>query len=130
MKHHQTFIAIVLTAIALLAGPGVIAADESANGPAVYLLLNEKDQDSGCQSNYSIYESSKAKLPKGTKTARLDVNDKKNEPIFKKYDVRILPTVLFINKSGKVAKQIVGEGPEIEKQLKDAFQKSGELLGK
>lgn len=130
MKNHQTFIAIVLTAFAMLAGPGLIAADVAASGPTVYLLLNEKDQDSGCQSLYSIYESSKTSLPKGIKTARLDVNDKKNEALFKKFDVRILPTVLFVNKNGKVTKKLVGEGPEIEKELKDAFQKSGELLGK
>lgn len=130
MKTHRTFIAIVLTAFALLTGYGLVAETESASGPAVYLFLNEKDQDSGCKSLYSIYETSRGQLPKGTKTERLDVNDKKNEPLFKKYDVRILPTVLFVKKGGKVTKQVVGEGAEIEQQLKAAFYKASELLGK
>ena len=125
----QIIIANVLFALAMIMAHGVLAAGSSV-GPAVYLFLNEKDQDSGCKYLYSIYEGSKAGLPKGVKTARLDVNDTKNEPLFKRFDVRILPTVLFVNGKGEATKKIFGEGADTEKQLKAAFQKANEFVGK
>lgn len=128
MEQHKTIIALLIGAFLLITSWEVLAEPGNSQGPAVYLFLNERDQDSGCQSMYSVYESGKKKLPKGVKTGRLDVNDSKNESIFKKFDVRLLPTVLFLNKKGEVTKKVMGEGSEVEDQLLAAFKKADELL--
>lgn len=98
-----------------------------STGPAIYLFLNEKDQDAGCRNIYSLFESNKKSLPPEVKTARLDINA--DQTLFETFDVRILPTILFVNKKGEIKHKIEGEGDEVTEKIKDAFSNTGTILG-
>lgn len=98
----------------------------SFNPPAIYLFLDERDQDPECQVIYNLFEQKRNQLSEGIQTARLDV--KGDQTLFRKFMIRVLPTVLFIDENGQVAKKIEGEGHKVEVQLKNAFDQVRDLL--
>jgi len=56
----------------------------------------------------------------------MDWSDK--NPLIKKYQVRFLPTVVFINKNNKEVKRIIGESPAVKKKLEQTVDQLESLL--
>ncbi len=94
--------------------------------PAVYLFLDESDQDGGCRRIYSLFEDARSTLPPGVHAARVNVNE--DNGLVGKFGVRVLPTVVFVDKTGKVVERIEGEGPEVETRLRSALAEAPQLL--
>lgn len=103
--------------------PGAAAA---SGYPTVYLFYNAEDQDSGCKSIYDAFDQARSSFPKGIQSTKINAGE--NEPLFQKYSVRVLPTVLFVDSKDEVKERIEGEGKEIERRLSGAFARAADIL--
>jgi len=81
-------------------------------GPAV--LLFKGDNSPGCRAIDKVISDAKIKY-KDINFMMMDWSDK--NPLIKKYQVRFLPTVVFINKNNKEVRRIVGESAAVKKKL-------------
>lgn len=104
------------------------AASQATGIPTALLFFNSKDQDSGCQALYGLFDVEAAGLPEGAKAVKLDVNNEAEEAQFDKFSVRVLPTILFVDAQGMATERISGEGAEVEAKVKASFARARELL--
>lgn len=79
-------------------------------GPGLYLFLDERDHDAGCERVYDAFEAAKKELPSGFGAMRVDAE--RQPDIAEKLGVRMLPTILLIGRDGAVSGRIEGEGDE------------------
>jgi len=93
------------------------------NGPAV--LLFKGDNSPGCRAIDKVISDAEIKY-KHINFMLMDWSDK--NPLIKKYQVRFLPTVVFINNNNKEVKRIVGESPAVKKKLEQTVDQLESLL--
>lgn len=80
-------------------------------GPALYLFLDDRDHDAGCERVYDAFEAAKKELPSGFVAMRVDAE--RQPDIAQKLGVRMLPTILFVGWDGAVVGRVEGEGDEV-----------------
>lgn len=102
-------------------------ADTAGNAPTAYLFFNGKDQDSGCQALYGLFDQEAKALPPEVKIVRVDVNSG-DDTLIDRYQVRVLPTVLLVDAKGEVKERIAGEGTEVEARLRTVLARAREIL--
>ena len=85
--------------------------------PALYLFLDERDHDAGCERVYAAFERAKAGLPAGVDASRVDAE--RDPALAKRLGVRMLPTILLVDTEGAVAGRIEGEGDEVDGKLRE-----------
>ena len=92
-------------------------------GPAV--LLFKGDNSPGCRAIDKVISDAEINY-KHINFMLMDWSDK--NPLIKKYQVRFLPTVVFINNNNKEVKRIVGESPAVKKKLEQTVDQLESLL--
>lgn len=91
--------------------------------PAV--LLFKGDNSPGCRAIDKVIIDAQLKY-NDINFMLMDWSDK--NPLIKKYQVRFLPTVVFINKNNKEVKRIIGESPAVKKKLEQTVDQLESLL--
>ncbi len=82
-------------------------------GPAVILFKGDYSAD--CRAIYKIVND--AKLSNSGTISFIDTDWSEDNPLIKKYQIRFLPTVVFVDQNNTEVERIVGEGEAIEKKL-------------
>ena len=93
------------------------------NGPAV--LLFKGDNSPGCRAIDKVIIDAQLKY-NDINFMLMDWSGK--NPLIKKYQVRFLPTVVFINKNNKEVKRIIGESPAVKQKLEQTVDQLESLL--
>ena len=93
-------------------------------GPAVILFRG--DNDPGCQTIYRLVDEAASRHDKQIQFVRLDWSD--DNSLIKKYQIRFLPSVVFVDKQDKEIDRIVGESPAVQQKLKQTLTHIDELL--
>jgi thioredoxin 1 len=99
-------------------------ASTAISGPTVILFRG--DNDPGCQSIYQLVDEAAAHHAKGIQFVQQDWSD--NNPLIKKYQIRFLPSVLFIDQDGQEKLRIVGESAAVHEKLKLTLTHLDELF--
>ncbi|GKT12324.1 MAG: thioredoxin 1 [Thiomicrorhabdus sp.] len=97
---------------------------EQINGPAI--ILFKGDNSANCLKIDRLVEQAKSKYKGRIHVSLFDWSD--DNPLIKKYKIRFLPSVIFINSKGKEAGRIVGESPAVQKKLSEALNQAEHLL--
>jgi len=93
-------------------------------GPAVILFRG--DNSPSCQTIHQLVDDAAVLSGKQIYFAQLDWSD--DNPLIKKYQIRFLPTVVFVDRQDKEVGRIVGESPAVQKKLKQALTHIDELV--
>ncbi|HEB85546.1 MAG TPA: thioredoxin [Gammaproteobacteria bacterium] len=95
-----------------ITGPAIILfrGDKSPNCQMINQLVSEAEQRYGHQITFRQFDWSA------------------DNPLIAKYKVRFLPTVLFIDSTGKEVTRSVGESPTVQVRLKNTLARLNHLL--
>jgi thiol-disulfide isomerase/thioredoxin len=93
-------------------------------GPAVILFRG--DNDPGCQTIYRLVDEAASQHDRQIQFVRLDWSD--DNPLIQKYQIRFLPSVVFVDKQDKEIERVVGESPAVQQKLKQALMRVDEIL--
>ncbi|BCG65922.1 MAG: thioredoxin 1 [Methyloprofundus sp.] len=97
---------------------------EQINDPAI--ILFKGDNSASCRKIHSLVEQAKSKYQDRIHVSLIDWSD--DNPLIKKYKIRFLPSVIFINSKGKEVARIVGESPAVQKKLRETLNQADQLL--
>jgi len=92
--------------------------------PAVILFRG--DNDPGCLTIYHLVEQTANHY--NTEIHFIQVEWSDQNPLIKKYQIRFLPSVVFVNRNGQEIDRIVGESPAVHQKLQQALAHVDELL--
>jgi len=93
-------------------------------GPAVILFRG--DNSPGCQAIHRLVDQVALRHGKQINFAQLDWSD--DNPLIKQYQIRFLPTVVFVDQHNKEVGRIVGESPAVQQKLRQALSAVEDLL--
>lgn len=93
-------------------------------GPAVILFRG--DNDPGCQRIYHLVEDAAAHHDQRIHFVQQDWSD--DNPMIKQYQIRFLPSVIFIDQHGQEKMRIVGESPAVQQKLQQTLTQLDPLL--
>jgi hypothetical protein len=93
-------------------------------GPAVILFRG--DNDPGCQRISHLVEDAAAHRDQRIQFIRQDWSD--DNPLIKQYQIRFLPSVIFIDQHGQEKMRIVGESPAVQQKLLQTLTQLDQLL--
>lgn len=93
-------------------------------GPAVILFRG--DNSPSCQVIYRLVDEAEQRYNKQVSFQQFDWSA--NNPLIEHYQVRFLPTVLLIDRQGKVVDRIIGESPAVQAKLKNRLAQLTPLL--
>jgi len=97
---------------------------EQFSGPAVILFRG--DNSPSCQTIHQLVN--KAEQRYGNQISFRQFDWSVDNPLIERYQVRFLPTVLFIDKNGDERARSVGESPAVQAKLKDTLARLDRLL--
>ena len=95
------------------------------NGPAVILFRG--DNSPSCRAVHQLVEQAKTRF--GNQINFVQTDWSADNPLIKKYQVRFLPAVVFIDYKDNEAGRIIGESPKVQQKLKHALTQLEQLLG-
>jgi len=95
------------------------------NGPAVILFRG--DNSPSCRAVHQLVDQAKTRY--GNQINFVQTDWSADNPLIKKYQIRFLPTVVFVDHKGHEAGRIIGESPKVQQKLKHAFTQLEQLLG-
>jgi thioredoxin 1 len=93
-------------------------------GPAVILFRG--DNSPSCQAIHRLVDEAAARHGKQIHFAQLDWSA--DNPLIKHYQIRFLPTVVFVDRHDKEVGRIVGESPAVQQKLAQALAQIDDLL--
>ena len=93
-------------------------------GPAVVLFRG--DNSLSCQAIHQLVNDAAAQHGDQIHFTQLDWAD--DNPLIKKYQIRFLPTVVFVDRQNKEVGRIVGESVAVQQKLKQALTHIDELV--
>jgi hypothetical protein len=93
-------------------------------GPAVILFRG--DNDPGCLKVYHLVEQTANHHNSEVQFIQVEWSDK--NPLIKKYQIRFLPSVVFVDKNGHEADRIVGESAAVQQKLQQTLASVDDLL--
>jgi len=94
------------------------------NGPAVILFRG--DNSPSCRAVYQLVDQAKTRYGKEINFVQADWSA--DSLLIKKYRIRFLPTVVFIDHKGKETGRIIGESPAVHQKLEQALTQVEQLL--
>ncbi len=97
---------------------------KAINGPAVILFRG--DNDPSCQQVYQLVEEAAAHHDKRIQFVGVNWSD--HNPLIAHYQIRFLPTVIFINQHDQEKLRIEGEGAAVKQKLKQNLAQLEQLL--
>jgi len=95
-------------------------------GPAVILFRG--DNSPSCQAIHQLVDQAAARYDKQVHFAQLDWSD--HNPLIEHYQIRFLPTVVFVDRHDSEVGRIVGESPAVQEKLAQALTRLEDLLRK
>lgn len=95
-------------------------------GPAVILFRG--DNSSSCQAVHHLVDEAAARYGKQIHFVQLDWSA--DNPLIKQYQIRFLPTVVFVDRHDNEVGRIVGESPAVQDKLARALTRLEDLLRK
>lgn len=93
-------------------------------GPAVILFRG--DNSPSCQAIHHLVDEAAARHSKQINFTQLDWSA--DNPLIKQYQIRFLPTVVFVDHHNKEVGRIVGESPAVQQKLGQALSHVEDLL--
>lgn len=94
-------------------------------GPAV--ILFKGDNSPSCQAIHHLVDQAAARYSQSINFVQLDWDA--DNPLIKTYQVRFLPTVVFIDQHDKEVGRTIGESPAVQQKLGQSLAQLEELLG-
>ena len=94
-------------------------------GPAV--ILFKGDNSPSCQAIHSLVDQAAARYRQTINFVQLDWDA--DNALIKRYEIRFLPTVVFIDQHNKEVGRITGESPAVQQKLGQVLDQLEELLG-
>jgi hypothetical protein len=94
-------------------------------GPAV--ILFKGDNDPGCRTIYHLVDQAAARYSQTIHFVQLEWDA--DNPLIKTYQVRFLPTVVFIDQHDKEVGRTIGESPAVQQKLGQTLAQLEDLLG-
>jgi len=101
-------------------GASTLAA-QGIEGPAV--LLVRGDNSANCQAIHRLVEEAAQRY--GDRIHVMQIDWSADNPLIEKYQVRFLPSVVFIDAEGRKVGQVVGESPVVQQKLQAALAAFG-----
>jgi thioredoxin len=98
---------------------------EQIEGPAVILFKGDNSGD--CRAIYKIVDDAERKYSDTINFIQTDWSE--DNALIKKYQIRFLPTVVFVDQNNIEVERIVGEGASIEQKLKQRLNQVKDLSG-
>gem|GEM_PF-6997753 len=95
------------------------------DGPAVILFRG--DNSPSCQAIHQLVDQAEVRY--GNQINFVQTDWSVNNPLIKKYQIRFLPTVVFVDYKNTEALRIIGESPTVQQKLKYALTQLEHLLG-
>lgn len=93
-------------------------------GPAVILFRG--DNSPSCQAIYRLVDQAEVRHGKQINFVQLDWSA--DNPLIKEYQIRFLPSVVFVDQHGYEAGRIIGESPAVQQKLGQALAQFEDLL--
>jgi len=94
-------------------------------GPAV--ILFKGDNSPSCQAIHSLVDQAAVRYRQKINFVQLDWDA--GNTLIKRYEIRFLPTVVFIDQHNKEVGRITGESPAVQQKLGQVLDQLEELLG-
>ncbi len=95
---------------------------EGIEGPAVLLVRGDNSPD--CRAIHRLVDE--AAKDYGDHIRVLQMDWSAGNPLIERYQVRFLPSVIFIDAEGRKVGQVVGESPAVQRRLRDALAAFGQ----
>lgn len=133
MKIDRKYIgsAIVLALVAVVAlklwpnsGHTQQIAATRPNGPAIILVRG--DNSPSCKIIHGLVEQAADRY--GDQIEVIQTDWSPDNPLIEQYQIRFLPTVVFIGRDGKEVGRIIGESKSVQEQLAQALSQAEALL--
>ena len=93
-------------------------------GPAVILFRG--DNSPSCQAIHKLVDDAAARHGQQIHFTQLDWSD--DNPLIKKYQIKFLPAVVFVNRQNQEVGRIIGESAAGQQKLKQALTHIDELV--
>ena len=93
-------------------------------GPAVILFRG--DNSPSCQAIHHVVDQAAIRYGKQINFVQLDWSA--DNPLIKKYQIRFLPTVVFVDQHDKEVGRLIGESPAVQQKLGQALVQLDDLL--
>ena len=97
------------------------ATPSTVEGPAVLLIRG--DDSPNCQAIHRLVDETAQDY--GDRIHVLQMDWSAGNPLIERYQVRFLPSVIFIDTQGRKVGQVVGESPAVQRRLRDALTAFG-----
>ena len=94
------------------------------DGSAVILFRG--DNSPGCRAIHNLVDQAAVRYGEKIRFVQLDWSA--DNPLIKKYQIRFLPTVVFVNQQNKEAARIIGESEAVQLKLGRALASIEDLL--
>ena len=93
-------------------------------GPAVILIRG--DNSPSCRAIHHLVDQAAVRHGEQINFVQLDWSE--DNPLIKKYQIRFLPTVVFVDQHDKEVGRIIGESPAVQQKLGQALAQLEHLL--
>ncbi len=94
------------------------------NGPAIILFRG--DNSANCRAIDHLVDQAAHRYQGQISVVRTDWST--DNPLIRKYRIRFLPAVIFVNGKNNEVKRIIGESPAVQKKLAQALNQARHLL--
>ena len=95
---------------------------QAIDGPAV--LLVRGDNSANCRAIHRLVDEAARDYGDRIRVVQMDWSA--DNPLIERYQVRFLPSVIFIDAEGRKVGQVVGESPAVQRKLRDALAAFGQ----
>ncbi len=99
-----------------------IVSSQGIDGPSV--LLVRGDNSANCRAIHRLV--AEAAQGYGQRVRVMQIDWSADNPLIKKYQVRFLPSVVFIDAEGRKVGEVVGESPAVQRKLREALAAFGQ----
>ena len=94
-------------------------------GPAIILFRGD-DNDNNCRAIYHLVDQAAIRYQGRISVVRTDWST--DNPLIRKYRIRFLPAVIFVDRKNNEVKRIIGESPAVQTKLADTLNQAEQLL--
>lgn len=94
------------------------------NGPAVILFRG--DNSPSCRAIHNLIDQAAARY--GQRISFVQMDWSADNPLIKKYQIRFLPTVIFVDQQNKETARIIGESEAVQLKLGRTLDSVEDLL--
>jgi thioredoxin-like negative regulator of GroEL len=129
MKIAGIVVTVILLGVLVIKFWPIVNAPETSpikvpDGPAIVLIRG--DNSPNCKAIHGLVEQAEQRYRGKINVFQTDWSA--DNPLIEHYQIRFLPTVVFIDKHGREQGRIIGESPAVQAQLSQALMQADQLL--